>query len=108
MSEPRTPKALQAPGELRTMDAVTGNPYVHFVISEASAALTSVLVYLLFRAASFATQLISAYLPLHELAPADFLELVLSWGAALGSSATFVIVTVYQLLVLIKRLLAEF
>jgi hypothetical protein len=105
--EPQPPRTLQAEIET-TADAVIGNPYVHFMISEASAGLTSVVVYLFFRAASYATQFVTQYLPLHDRAPSDFLELVLSWGAALSASATFVIVTVYQLLVLIKRLRADF
>ena len=89
-------------------DALIANPYIHFMISEGWAGLTSVVVYLLFRAASFATQIVTDYLPLNDRARSDFLDLVLSWGAALSASATFAIVTIYQLLVLIKRLRKEF
>jgi hypothetical protein len=96
------------PQNAEPADALIGNPYIHFMISEAWAGLTSVVVYLLFRLASYVTQVVTIYLPLDDRAPSDFLERILSWGAALSASATFAIVTIYQLAVLIKRLRKEF
>jgi hypothetical protein len=95
------------PDERKTTDAIIGNPFIHFIISETWAGLTSVVVYLLFRTASFATQYITEHLPLQDQAPSDFLELIISWGASLSAAATFTAVTAYQLLVLLKRLRAD-
>ena len=83
------------------------NPYVHFIVSEFWAALTSVSVYLLFRLAGKATDTISEYLPVHDPAPAEFLSTVIHWGAAVGGSMTFAIVTIYQIVILAKTLWIE-
>jgi hypothetical protein len=83
------------------------NPHVHFLISEAWAGVAGVGVYLIFRCAAWLTDLVASMFPLKDAAPADFLSLVLHWGAAIGGSTTVVLITVYQLLVLFKRLWAE-
>ena len=85
-------------------DSVIGNPYIHFMISEIWAGLAGVTVYAIFRFGAFATQYVTDLLPLHSRSPALFLELTLSWGAALSASATFIIISLYQLAVLVKRL----
>lgn len=46
---------------------------------------------------------IAALMPLAKHGPALFLETVLHWGAAFSCAATFVVVTAYQLVLLIKR-----
>lgn len=83
------------------------NPYLHFLLSEAWAAAAGIGVYMIFRGASWLSDLVAARLPLQDPAPADFFSQVLNWGAALGGSATFVLITAYQLTVLAKRLWAE-
>ena len=74
------------------------------MISEAWAGLAGVTIYVLFRLGAYLTQYITDVLPLDDTAPAKFLESVLSWGAALSAAATFVVITIYQLLVLLRRL----
>jgi hypothetical protein len=105
-----TAKAAEAPLDLEkgVLDWVAGNPYVHFMRSEIWAALTGVMVYGLFRFGAYATQQITDLMPLNDKAPALFLETTLSWGAALSAGATFVIISIYQLVVLVKRLWREF
>jgi hypothetical protein len=107
-TEPASDPAIGATAEgLRaknSIDLFISNPYVHFVISELWAALTAVAVYALFRLGAYAIQFLTDIMPLHDTSPALFLETTLSWGGALSASATFMIVSVYQLVVLIKRL----
>jgi hypothetical protein len=91
-----------------TVDAVVENPYLHFIFSEAWAALAAIASYGLFRLGAFATQWITELMPLHDPLPALFLENTLSWGAAISSAATFSIVSLYQLIVLVKRLWERF
>ena len=90
---------------LTTLDVVSENPYGHFVVSEFWAALAGTAVYLIFRVASLLVQQITTYIPITDLAPGHFLELVLSWMGASSAAATFTLVTVYQLVILGKRLM---
>jgi hypothetical protein len=92
----------------RAADKAIENPYLHFIMSEMWAALAAVASYGLFRFGAFATQWITGLMPLQDPLPALFLENTLSWGAAISSSATFVVVSLYQLVVLVKRLLERF
>jgi hypothetical protein len=85
-------------------DSVIGNPFLHLVISEAWAALAGVAIYAIIRLAAYATQFITDLLPLNDKAPPLFLETTLSWGAVISASATFLIISAYQLAVLAKRL----
>jgi hypothetical protein len=98
------PGSSHQPRTIEATDTFLGNPYVHFAISEGWAGLTSITVYLFFRFGAFATDWITKQLPLHDTRPAEFLELVLSWGAAFSASATFLVISIYQILVLMKRL----
>jgi hypothetical protein len=86
------------------IDAVSVNPYVHFLISELWAGLTGVGVYAIFLSGAYATQYITTLLPLQDKAPAIFLQDILGWGASISAAATFVIISAYQLVVLGKRL----
>lgn len=104
---PRRVAPARAP-PVMTADKVIENPYLHFIMSEMWAALAAIASYGLFRFGAFATQWISGLMPLQESLPALFLENTLSWGAAISSSATFVIVSLYQLIVLVKRLWERF
>lgn len=80
---------------------------MHFLISEMWAGLAGVGVYLIFRCAAWLIDAVASTFPLEDTAPADFFSLVLHWGAAISGSATFVLITIYQLVVLFKRLWAE-
>ena len=88
----------------RIFDTVADNPYVHFLVSEIWAGVTGLLVYVLFRCLAWSTQLVTTYVPVHDDAPGIFLETVLSWGAAISASGTFIIISIYQFVILIKRL----
>jgi hypothetical protein len=78
--------------------------YLDFIVNEAWAAGTSLFVYFLFRLVAFVVSLINGVLPIHYEAPAGFLEFVLSWGAAIGGSATFLVITVYHVYALARNL----
>ena len=93
----------RAPAETQS-ETLWGNPFVEFMRTEVLAGIASIVVYLVSRAVAYATEHIAGLLPLHERAPSDFIELVLGWGAAFNSTATFLVITVYQLVVLIRRL----
>lgn len=86
------------------MDIVKQNPFLHFVVSEIWATVTGITLYALFRIASYVTQWIGFRFPLSHSEPINFLELVLSWGAVLSASATFILITIYQLVILFVRL----
>jgi hypothetical protein len=85
----------------------TENPYLRFIQSEFWAGTAGVAVYAIFRAAAWLIEMIDSQLPLQDPAAARFLAQVLSWGAALGGAATFALITVYQLAVLLRRLWQE-
>lgn len=80
------------------------NPYLRFLESELWAGGAGVGVYAIFRLAAWLIELIDTKLPLQDPAAAVFFAQVLSWGAALGAAATFALITVYQLAVLLRRL----
>lgn len=107
MSDDNDSASRSPPRELPStaaLPAKDSNPYLHFIVSEIWAAAASVIIYTLFHAGSFLTELLARELPLKASAPAYYLGMVFAWGAALGASATFVLVTAYQLLVLAKKL----
>ncbi|OIO56836.1 MAG: hypothetical protein AUJ47_12700 [Candidatus Marinimicrobia bacterium CG1_02_48_14] len=79
-------------------------PYKEFIISTCYAALTSVSIYGFFTLASFLTEGITNLLPLNDPQPAQFLALTLNWGASISGAFTFITVTIYQFIVLIKNL----
>ena len=80
------------------------NPYIHFMMSEAWAGLAGIVVYGLFRGGAYLAYKITEALPLHDPEPAKFLEALLSWGAAISAGATFCVISMYQLAILLKRL----
>jgi hypothetical protein len=100
--------ATVRPPSTTMTDKVIENPYLHFIMSEMWAALAAIASYALFRFGAFATQWITGLMPLQDPLPALFLENTLSWGAAISSSATFAVVSFYQLIVLVKRLWERF
>jgi hypothetical protein len=102
--KPKPPKTVGGGFAATVTDSVIGNPYIHFMISEIWAGLAGVMIYAIFRGGAYATQYVTELLPLHTKAPALFLELTLSWGASISASATFIIISLYQLAVLVKRL----
>lgn len=85
-------------------DTVIGNPFVHFMVSELWAGLASLVVFFLFRLVAYGTEWISYYLPLQSQAASHFVEVVFGWSAALTSTGTFIIISIYQLIILVKRL----
>jgi len=91
----------QAP---RVKDAFESNPYLHFVISEVYATAAAFVVHVLARMMSYGISLVDSYLPIPETAPMIFLDEVVAWGGTFATAATFLVITSYQLLVLIKRL----
>jgi hypothetical protein len=101
-----TAKTIHPPSTMA--DKVIENPYLHFIMSEMWAALAAISSYALFRFGAFATQWITGLMPLQDPLPALFLESTLSWGAAISASATFAVVSLYQLVVLVKRLWERF
>lgn len=78
------------------------------MISELWTGLTGVSVYALFRVAAYLSQLVTNLVPLSDKGPGIFLESTLSWGGAMSAAATFLIITLYQVAVLIKRLWGGF
>jgi hypothetical protein len=84
-------------------DAAMGNPYLHFIMSEAWAALAASASYGLFHLGAFAAQHIADIFPLADRGPASFLEATLAWGAAISCAGTFVIITAYQMFFLIRH-----
>jgi hypothetical protein len=103
--EPEPPtRVAQLDGTANGGDAFIDNPYLHFVVSEMWAALAGIAVYAFFHLGGYATQYIAEIFPLKDKASSLFLEGTLSWAGALTASATFIIVSVYQIIVLVKRL----
>lgn len=89
------------------VDLVTHNPYFHFVVSELYAGLAAVAVYCTSHSAAFAIQFFATQMPLMHAGPTEFLEKTLHWAAALGAGSTFSAVTVYQFVVLMRRLMED-
>jgi hypothetical protein len=89
-------------------DMVIGNPFTHFMVSEAWAGFAGVAVYTTFRIGAWVIQRITEIFPLQDKSPADFLELILSWGGAFSAAATFAIISLYQIAVLLRRLWGGF
>jgi hypothetical protein len=86
------------------LDSITEHPYAHFIISEAWAAIAGVAVYSFFHLGGYFTEQVSGIFPINDKGPESFLVSILSWGGALSASATFVIVSSYQIVILIRRL----
>lgn len=102
--DPAIDQTHRLSGKARLIDLAFQNPYLHFIASEFWAGVASVSVYMFYHLAAFSIQFAVSILPLQNHAPAAFLEATLHWGAALGASCTFGVVTAYQLLVLMRRL----
>jgi hypothetical protein len=85
-------------------DEVESNPFTHFIVSEIYASAAACLVYICARVAAFATEHVNQIMPVKDAAPLQFLEAVLAWGGAFATAAVFLIVTLYQLIILVKRL----
>jgi hypothetical protein len=88
-------------------DIVESNPYLHFLVSEFYATLASAVVYCFARFIAFVIQLVDDRFPLRDNGPLSFLELIMGWGGALATTAVFTVITLYQLLILLKRLYRE-
>ena len=65
------------------------------------------MVYAIFRGGAFAIQHINEMFMLDDKLPAQLLETLLSWGAALSSGATFFVILYFQLVVLIQRIVLD-
>ena len=104
MNSDLTPSESVLPSRTEVRDRVVGNPYLHFMLSEAWSALAGISVYATFRFAAYVTQFVTAAMPLNDTGPALFLETISSWCAAIGAAATFIIISLYQLVILIRRL----
>jgi hypothetical protein len=90
---------------IRFEEDVIQNPYLHFIRSEAWAALAALTIFTLSHVVAFCTQYVGTVMQLKNGdAPGEFLVAVMSWGASISSCATFVIISLYQVFVLIKRL----
>lgn len=81
---------------------------MHFVLSEFAAGLASLSVYFFFVVVSYFFQVIRDYFPLSYSEPANFLDHLMAWAAALSGGITFAILTLYSLLTLVKRLKRQF
>ncbi|ENN87611.1 hypothetical protein RHSP_63537 [Rhizobium freirei PRF 81] len=90
--------------EVRLRDLGEANPYLHFVVSEAYASAAAAIVYCFARAIAFLLQLVDKRLPLDDGGPMNFLEQVMAWGGVIATATVFLVITSYQLIVLIKRL----
>jgi hypothetical protein len=99
--EPTSGRGDRAPS---IIDLLSDHPLWHFVQSETLGALAGLTIYAVFRACAYCATVLTHWLPLEDPGPAHFLDLVLSWGGALGAAATFAIITIYQIAVLIMRL----
>jgi hypothetical protein len=76
-----------------------------FISSEVQLALASISVYALARGVAAAIEYINKAVPLdHNPVPEIFLTTVILWGGAISASATFLLISVYQIGVLFKRL----
>lgn len=80
------------------------NPYLHFIISEFWAGLTAVIVYGIFHGGAYVIQIVNERFPLTVDEPSSFLDLTLSWCAALSAAVTFVVITLFQVIRLSRRL----
>lgn len=91
---------------MRTVNTQKNSPniYAEFSISTFYGALAGVTVYLILRLSALATDHITKIIPLSDSAPSDFLSEVLNWSSATAGALTFVIVTIYQIIILIKRM----
>lgn len=81
--------------------------YVDFALSTLYGALAGISVYFIFRLTALVTDKITEVIPLTDSAPSDFLSLVLNWSSASAGALTFIIVTMYQLIILVKRMAEE-
>jgi hypothetical protein len=103
MDAPNVPEVPEV--STKTVDTVVENPYLHFVSSEVQTALASITVYGLSRGVAAGIQYINKALPLdHNPVPEAFLTSVILGGGAISASATFLLISVYQISVLFKRL----
>jgi hypothetical protein len=91
--------------QTKTEDVVLENPYLHFIISEFWTAAAALTVFTLSHGVAFGIQYVGGIMVLKDHdAPGTFLVAVLGWGAAISSGATFAVISIYQICVLIKRL----
>ena len=80
------------------------NPYLHFIVSEIWSSLAAMTVFGTFLLAGYGVDHLTATFALKDPAPINFLSAVLAWSGSLCAALTFVVVTLYQLLVLVRRL----
>jgi len=99
-SAPDIPAVIE---EQRT-DKVHGNPFLHFILSEIWTGFSGFVVYLVFLIAAYGVQYANEILPLNDPSPAIYLGSVISWAGAICSSVMFVVITIYQVFILIRRL----
>jgi hypothetical protein len=93
------------PARTKTTDVAIENPYLHFIVSELWTAAAAMTVYTLSHCVAFGVQYFNQLLVLKDNdSPGLFLVAVLGWGAAISSVATFTVISIYQISVLIKRL----
>lgn len=86
---------------------IQARPLAHFAFSEFMGGLVSFLVYVFFLMFSFASQEVTALLPLNNPAPLHFLDLVLAWGTAFSGSITFGMITLSNIVRLGFQLMGE-
>ena len=87
--------------------AVRQNPYLHFTLSELQGAMASISVYVFFHLVSYAIQSMGQKYPLHFTEPAETFGHILEWGAVYGGSGSFIIITIFGILRLIKTLWSQ-
>lgn len=99
------------PSQVGTIDAfwayVHGRPLLHFVVSEFTAGAAAFSVFAFFVLFSAAAERLMTAIPLANGAPAEFLDLVLAWAAALSGAFTFAAITLCNVARLVIRLIRE-
>ncbi len=85
-------------------DEANLNPFLHFAISEAYAALAAGVVHVISRGVAYCVYLFDKSFPIPDAGPFQFFETIMSWGSAFATAATFLLITYYQLVILTKRL----
>lgn len=94
---------LQAHSQQATHSLRDG-PVWHFVESELSMLLATLVLYCFFRLAAYASEYIAKLFPISDEQPLLVISWVFNWFGAISMITAFVFVTAFQIAVLLRRL----
>lgn len=80
------------------------HPLAQFVLRELEGTAASAAVYIIVRGGKWLLEWGERMIPLRNPAAAEFLQVILSWGAVMVTAAVWVIVTLYELGELLHQL----